>query len=102
MAETYKQYKIRYRGAEIEERLGRIPQMETRISTLENGGSDKHKVISFSVSTVISVKHDMGKRPAVTILDNDGNQVYADVNHIDANKLVITFGKSQSGKIILN
>jgi hypothetical protein len=32
----------------------------------------------------VTVNHNLGKRPAVTIIDSAGDEVFGDVNHISA------------------
>lgn len=42
-------------------------------------------------AAVWTINHNLGLRPAVTILDAGGNEIEADVTHPSANQLVIRF-----------
>lgn len=54
-----------------------------------------------SASTTWTVVHDLGKFPSVSVIAG-GSLVYADVAHIDANNLVITFSAATSGVAYMN
>ena len=106
MAAEIKQYKGRYTGPQIDDLLGRVPKLETRVTVIENNGStgnNHYKEVNFeSPHPSWTCEHNLGRRPAVTILDMDGYELIADIYHISNDKLVVYFGKNQAGKLILN
>ena len=55
-----------------------------------------------SAVTQWTVEHNLGKFPSVTVIDNNGETVFADVNYIDANTLTIDFSEAFSGKAFIN
>lgn len=104
MAETQpKQYKGKYTGQQIDDLLGRVPGIDSRLSAIEQNGSDKTYIHNqSSLSRVWTVIHNLGKRPSVTVTDNDGNVVEADIKYIDHNVLTVSFGISFTGKVYCN
>lgn len=48
------------------------------------------------------IEHNLGKYPSVTLVDNDGNIFYGNVQYIDLNTIKVTFKKDVSGKAYLN
>lgn len=102
MAETYKRYDTGYTGAEIVDLLGRVPKVEQRVAQLENGGGDKHAEFTFYNTSSCRCRHNFGKKPSVTIVDEGTNMILADVRHEDDNCLVVTFGMNATGCVILN
>lgn len=106
MAEIYKKYKLRHKGSEVDDLLDKIPTIDSRVTAIENNGStgdNQYKEVNFeSPHPSWTCEHNLGRRPAVTILDMDGYELIADIYHISNDKLVVYFGKNQAGKLILN
>jgi hypothetical protein len=50
-----------------------------------------------SAETVWTINHNLGLRPAVTLIDTGGNEIDADVIHISVNQLVIHFAIPVAG-----
>ena len=48
------------------------------------------------------VVHNLGKRPAVTVVDSAGATVEGSVSYLDSNRLSITFSAAFSGSAFLN
>ena len=48
------------------------------------------------------VNHNLGKNPSVSIVDNAGEEVYAQVDYTNLNSLTITFTQAFSGKAFMN
>lgn len=48
------------------------------------------------------IEHNLGKYPSVTVVDNDGNIFFGNVQYIDLNTVKITFKKAVTGKAYLN
>jgi hypothetical protein len=65
-------------------------------------GADKNYVQEFSVATTVSVAHNLGKYPAVTVFDSAGDQVEGNVDYADANNLTLTFSAAFSGTVTCN
>ena len=53
-------------------------------------------------NTTWTITHNLGKRPAVTIVDGSENVIYGDIEHVSNNQLVIRFASAQAGKAYLN
>lgn len=64
--------------------------------------SDKYYEQSFSVSSIVSVLHNLNKYPAVSIQDSAGDEVEGNIEHISVNQLSVTFSAPFSGKITCN
>ena len=48
-----------------------------------------------------NINHNLGKYPAVNMMDLSNNVMYGDITHIDTNNTVITLSGSMSGKASL-
>nr|DAL65675.1 MAG TPA_asm: collagen alpha 1(VIII) chain protein [Caudoviricetes sp.] len=67
------------------------------------GGSDAYYEHNQAVpSDVWTVTHNLGKRPAVTIIDSAGDEVEGSVKHDTLNQLTITFSAGFAGMAFLN
>lgn len=67
------------------------------------GGSDKNFVFNqASAANPWSVPHNLGKFPAVSVVDSGGNEIVPDVHYVDANNVTLTFAAATSGKAYLN
>ena len=53
-------------------------------------------------ASVWIVNHNLGKNPAVSIVDTGGNEVIGDVLYININSLTLTFSAPFSGKAYCN
>ena len=74
-------------------------------STLQGAGlvSDKNFIFIQAVaSNSWNVLHNLGKLPAVTTVDNAGNEVGGEVEHVNINELNIKFNAAFSGKTYIN
>jgi hypothetical protein len=49
-----------------------------------------------------TVNHNLGKYPAVTVVDSAGDHVLANINYPDTATVIITFSSSNAGKAFLN
>ena len=49
-----------------------------------------------------NVQHNLGKYPAVTVVDSAGTEVVGSVEHIDHNTVKLTFSGAFSGKAFFN
>lgn len=48
------------------------------------------------------IEHNLNKYPSVTVIDSAGDQVFANLNYVDENELVLDFGAEFAGKAYLN
>lgn len=55
-----------------------------------------------SVSPVWTINHNLGTFPSVTIVDPSGNQVFAQVQYINSNQVVVTFSQPFAGSAYLS
>lgn len=61
-------------------------------------GEDKHYVhTQMSASETWEITHNLGKYPAVSIVDSSGNLVVGEVSYKDKNNLTLTFSSAFSG-----
>jgi hypothetical protein len=63
---------------------------------------DKTYSLDFTNSSEVTVTHNLGKLPAVTINDSTGDEVEGQVEHLSINQLVTRFSSSFTGKIVCN
>lgn len=69
------------------------------------GGDEGDKNLVFTQATPSAtwrVKHGLNKYPAVTIVDTAGSVVVGNIDYIDANNVVISFGSAFAGKAYFN
>jgi hypothetical protein len=67
------------------------------------GAGDAHFVYDQETpSAEWTIQHDLGKNPAVTIVDTGGNEWFTSVEHISPDSLVIRFSAPFSGRAYLN
>lgn len=55
-----------------------------------------------SASSTWTIAHNLNKFPSITVVDTGGNELVPDINYVDANNVVITFGGATSGKAYFN
>ena len=70
----------------------------------DGGGSTGKGTYTYTQSqaaTVWMIPHDLGRFPAVTVLDTDGNVIMADVQHLSAAVVSIGFAAPLAGKALL-
>jgi hypothetical protein len=66
------------------------------------GVSDARYQQSFQPTTLVTVNHNLGKFPAVTVYDSAGDEVEGSVHYMDVNTLTVSFAAAFSGTVILN
>ena len=70
---------------------------------LQGTSGDKHyQHVQATPSATWSITHNLGKRPAVTVVDSGGNEWITNVEHVSDNALVIRFTAPFSGNAYLN
>jgi len=70
-------------------------------------GSFSVSLVSFtyeqqSNSTIWNITHNLGFRPAVTVIDYGQNNIECDINHVNENSLTLTFSDAISGHAYLS
>ena len=75
---------------------------EANWKPIVSGSEDKNLQYPFTSQSTITITHNFGKFPSVTILDEFDEEIMADVDHVSINQCVITFNREVSGKIIFN
>ena len=67
------------------------------------GTGDANYVFNqLSPAAVWTVAHNLGKWPAVTIVDDNDELIYADVEFVDNDSLTITFSTAVAGRAFIN
>jgi len=68
-----------------------------------SGAGDKHFVYNQGVASALwTINHNMGKFPAVDVIDSGGTNVEGDIFYVDADNITITFSASFGGTAYLN
>lgn len=63
---------------------------------------DKNYVMNFTNLDFITVNHNLGKYPAVTVINSANDEVIGDIDYVDINTVTVTFIGSFSGKVTCN
>jgi hypothetical protein len=87
--------------------FGKVPAVNIAETAMEfidfASASDKHYEFDQGVpASVWTITHNMGKFPAVSVVDSGGTIVEGQVDYVDNNNLTIKFTASFSGKAYLN
>lgn len=89
-------------SGDIEALQTETANIRTEIERLTEG-SDAHKTFTKENTELTwTITHGMNKKPAVTLTDQDGNEVECDVKHVSENEITFTFGTPFQGTAILN
>lgn len=73
------------------------------LESLKGTGGDKHYIHNQEVSSdTWEVTHNLGKEPAVTVVDSAGTEVIGEVEYVGLNKCILRFQAPFSGKAIFN
>jgi hypothetical protein len=70
--------------------------------TPTDGTEDKSLVVDFTSQTTVSISHTLNKYPSVTIVDENGCQILADVCYNSRSSITVTFSEPMSGSIYFN
>jgi len=80
-----------------------IEQPAVNVSISRVGTSDAHFVFAQEQNAEEwAIEHNMNKNPSVTIVDSGENVVFAEIEYLDLNNLIIRFNGGNSGKAYLN
>jgi hypothetical protein len=76
---------------------------DPQMSHIGGGGGDANFVFTqVSASNTWSVAHNLGKYPAVNVVDSGGTELVPDVLYVDSNHVTVTFAAPTSGKVYCN
>lgn len=65
-------------------------------------GTDLTYLTSFTVTDEVLVQHNLGKLPAVSVIDSAGDEVVGSVEYIDNTQLRVHFANAFSGQVTCN
>ena len=67
------------------------------------GGPDAHYVhVQGAAATTWTIVHNLGKHPALTVVDSGGNRVYGDEVYVSTTTTTVTFGAAFGGVAYAN
>ena len=58
--------------------------------------------ISFSANTATTVTHNLGKFPAITVVDSAGSEIIGEIKHTNINSFTVKFNSNFTAKIYAN
>jgi len=67
-----------------------------------NSTPDKYYTMPFLNASSVTVNHNLGKRPAITVMDSAGTEFICDVQHISDNQCIVSWNSLFSGSITCN
>lgn len=67
-----------------------------------SGNADANFTYPFTALSVVVVTHNLGKYPAVSVIDSANDTVTGDIVHNSINQLTITFNAPFTGTVICN
>lgn len=65
-------------------------------------GSDANFTQAFTTASTVTVTHNLGKLPSVTVIDTAEDICFGDVQYLSTNALRVTFSAATSGTVICN
>ena len=92
----------------VDGRIGGLEQLDTsakvslvtainELAARSGTGTAAYTHVQTVASALWTINHNLGTRPAVSILDTGGHEVEADVAHNNVNQLVIRFAIPMAG-----
>lgn len=79
---------------------GNVATLDVDFSGIEQDKTYVHEQVTASAQW--SVVHNLGKHPAVTVIDSGETAVIGDIEYISLDEITITFGSPFGGKAFLN
>lgn len=70
--------------------------------TEAEGGDSHYEFTQATPSATWTVNHNLGKIPAITVIDSAGSEVVGSYTHTDANNTVLEFSGAFAGKAYFN
>jgi len=74
----------------------------TESQWLDTLTGDKNYSVDFTMSSTVSILHNLNKYPSVTVFDSAGDEVEGSVSYNNLNSVTVTFSAPFSGKVICN
>lgn len=78
------------------------PQGDPGVQGEPGAGGDKNYQQAFTFQSTVTVTHNLGKYPSVTVFDSAGSEIEGSIEYVDINTLIVTFTNPFTGMIILN
>lgn len=75
---------------------------EVSIAGLKGGGDKNYVHVQNTPSASWTASHNLGKKPAVVVVDSADEVVYGEIEYIDDNTITLTFVGAFSGKAYFN
>ena len=72
------------------------------IKGLKGGGDKNYVHVQNTPSATWTASHNLGKKPAVVVVDSADEVVYGEIEYIDDNTITLTFVGAFSGKAYFN
>jgi hypothetical protein len=72
------------------------------INLYESQDDGNYLEVPFSNVATVTIDHDWGIFPSVTVLDPSSVEVDCGITHETNNRVIVSFSTVQSGKVILN
>lgn len=72
------------------------------IAGLKGGGDKNYVHVQSSPSAQWTASHNLGKKPAVVVVDSADEVVYGEIEYIDDNTVTLTFVGAFSGRAYFN
>ena len=86
----------------VTHQLGFETSATTRLIDLKLKG-DTSRAFNFTTpSATWTVNHNLGKRPSVTVVNNNGTEILGAVQHVSDKQIIITFSTALTGAVYLN
>lgn len=78
------------------------PELEFKGVSVEHTYDKHYAYEQMTPAAEWEITHNLGKYPAVTVVDSAGTEVVGDVRYIDNNSLTVTFSGAFAGKAYMN
>lgn len=78
------------------------PKHATTKSYVDSKADKNFIFYQSSAASTWNVNHNMGKMPAVVVVDSGDTTIIGDITYIDTNNIVLTFAFPFAGKAYLN
>jgi hypothetical protein len=79
------------------------PVASLTVTGVTGGGGDAfYEHIQLDPEAVWTITHNLGKKPAITVVDSADTVVIGEVEYIDNNSVQLTFAAAFSGKAYFN
>lgn len=75
---------------------------ESEVDAKIAAAKDTHYTTSFTNLATVTVAHNLGKRPAITVMDSAGTEIEGEVIHDTLNQVTLKFSSSFSGTVTCN